>query len=141
MFAPSLPLSLTTKALGKTAVAEAVAQAPADPALFHFPLRGHRLVSVELASLVAGTKHRGEFEDRLQAIATQSRSLPTILFWNEPHNLVGSGCTEGGLAQHSQYAEMGAGARGAMQVIGGTTVSEFRQFIEKDAGLESLWRT
>ena len=116
--------------VGKTAVAEGVAQILVSkqcPA----PLRGHRLVSVELSQLVAGTKYRGEFEERLQAVlkevmndeeedengnskTTSKKKVPTILFFDEIHNLVGAGGAEGGLDASNQLKP----ALGARQTAG-----------------------
>lgn len=123
--------------LGKTAIAEGIAQVLADPEKCPVPLRGHRVVSIELASLVAGTRYRGEFEERVQSIVTEvtnPKSPPTILFLDEIHNLVGAGSAEGGLDAANLLKP--ALARGAMQVIGATTIAEYRKYIEKDAALE-----
>ncbi|KAL3816423.1 hypothetical protein ACHAXA_007359 [Cyclostephanos tholiformis] len=95
-------------------------------------LRNHRVVSLELANLVAGTKYRGEFEERLQAIVeevTDERAPPTILFID-----VGAGSAEGGIDAANMLKP--ALARGKLQVIGATTISEYRKYIEKDAALE-----
>ena len=100
-------------------------------------LRNHRVVSLELANLVAGTKYRGEFEERLQAIVeevTDDRAPPTILFIDEIHTLVGAGSAEGGIDAANMLKP--ALARGKLQVIGATTISEYRKYIEKDAALE-----
>lgn len=100
-------------------------------------LRNHRIISLELANLVAGTKYRGEFEERLQAIVeevTDERAPPTILFIDEIHTLVGAGSAEGGIDAANMLKP--ALARGKLQVIGATTISEYRKYIEKDAALE-----
>jgi ATP-dependent Clp protease ATP-binding subunit ClpC len=127
-------------------------------------LRNHRVVSLELANLVAGTKYRGEFEERLQAIVeevTNERAPPTILFIDgefvssafktstslghfiyhflllfctEIHTLVGAGSAEGGIDAANMLKP--ALSRGKLQVIGATTISEYRKYIEKDAALE-----
>lgn len=100
-------------------------------------LRGHRVVSLELANLVAGTKYRGEFEERLQSIVeevTDEKSPPTILFIDEIHTLVGAGSAEGGIDAANMLKP--ALARGKLQVIGATTIAEYRKHIEKDAALE-----
>jgi ATP-dependent Clp protease ATP-binding subunit ClpC len=107
--------------VGKTAIAEGIAQVLADPAQCPVPLRGHRLVSVELASLVAGTKYRGKFEERLQAIVaevTNPKSVPTTLFLDEIHNLVGAGGAEGGAEGGLDAANLlkPALARGALSI-------------------------
>ncbi|KAL7465415.1 hypothetical protein ACHAXS_005741 [Conticribra weissflogii] len=100
-------------------------------------LRNHRVVSLELANLVAGTKYRGEFEERLQAIVeelTDEKAPPTILFIDEIHTLVGAGSAEGGIDAANMLKP--ALARGKLQVIGATTIAEYRKYIEKDAALE-----
>ena len=100
-------------------------------------LKDYRVVSLELSTLVAGTKYRGEFEERLQAIVkevTNPKAPPTILFIDEIHNLVGAGSAEGGLDASNMLKP--ALARGEMQIIGATTIMEYRKYIEKDAALE-----
>jgi ATP-dependent Clp protease ATP-binding subunit ClpC len=121
---------------GKTAIAEGVAQLLVSD---ECPpkLKAHRLVSLELASLVAGTKYRGEFEERLQTILDEvlnPKAPPTILFVDEIHNLVGAGAAEGGMDAANLLKP--ALARGEMQLIGATTISEYRKYIEKDGALE-----
>jgi ATP-dependent Clp protease ATP-binding subunit ClpC len=100
-------------------------------------LKGHRLFSLELSNLVAGTKYRGEFEERLQSIikeVTDPKAPPTILFIDEIHNLVGAGAAEGGMDAANLLKP--ALARGELQLIGATTIMEYRKYIEKDAALE-----
>jgi len=100
-------------------------------------LKGHRVVTLELANLVAGTKYRGEFEERLQAILvelTDEKTQPTILFIDEIHTLVGAGSAEGGIDAANILKP--ALSRGKVQIIGATTISEYRKYIEKDAALE-----
>ena len=121
--------------VGKTAIAEGIAQMLVDnpPAR----LAGTRLVSLEIATLVAGTKYRGEFEERLQSIlneVTDPKAPPTILFLDEIHTLVGAGAAEGGIDGAQQLKP--ALARGQLQIIGATTIAEYRKYIEKDAALE-----
>jgi ATP-dependent Clp protease ATP-binding subunit ClpC len=123
--------------VGKTAIAEGVAQILVDPEKCPVRLRGYRLVSLELAALVAGTKYRGEFEERLQAVikeVTDPKAPPTILFLDEIHNLVGAGAAEGGMDAANLLKP--ALARGEMQIIGATTIVEYRKYVEKDAALE-----
>ncbi|EED94182.1 member of the clp superfamily, regulatory gamma subunit [Thalassiosira pseudonana CCMP1335] len=127
------PCLMGEPGVGKTAIAEGVAQILAAPNM----LRNHRIISLELANLVAGTKYRGEFEERLQAIVeevTDERAPPTILFIDEIHTLVGAGSAEGGIDAANMLKP--ALARGKLQVIGATTISEYRKYIEKDAALE-----
>ncbi len=102
-------------------------------------LKGYRVVTLELANLVAGTKYRGEFEERLQSIVEEvtneaGNAPPTILFIDEIHTLVGAGSAEGGIDAANILKP--ALARGKLQVIGATTISEYRKYIEKDMALE-----
>lgn len=123
--------------VGKTAIAEGVAQILVDEQKCPPRLRGHRLISLDLATLVAGTKYRGEFEERLQALlreVTSDKSPPTILFIDEMHNLVGAGSAEGGMDASNMLKP--ALARGELQVVGATTIMEYRKHVEKDAALE-----
>jgi ATP-dependent Clp protease ATP-binding subunit ClpC len=123
--------------VGKTAIAEGVAQILVDEKLCPARLKGHRLFSLELSNLVAGTKYRGEFEERLQSIikeVTDPKAPPTILFIDEIHNLVGAGAAEGGMDAANLLKP--ALARGELQLIGATTIMEYRKYIEKDAALE-----
>jgi ATP-dependent Clp protease ATP-binding subunit ClpA len=94
-------------------------------------------MSLELSLLVAGTKYRGEFEERLQSVlkeVTDPKAPPTILFMDELHNLVGAGAAEGGMDAANLLKP--ALARGELQVMGATTVAEYRQYIERDGALE-----
>ncbi|CAB9518151.1 protein ClpB [Seminavis robusta] len=121
--------------VGKTAIAEGIAQVLVDNPPPR--LAGYRLVSLEIATLVAGTKYRGEFEERLQNIlaeVTDPKAPPTILFLDEIHQLVGAGAAEGGIDGAQQLKP--ALARGQLQIIGATTIAEYRKYIEKDAALE-----
>jgi ATP-dependent Clp protease ATP-binding subunit ClpC len=122
--------------VGKTCIAEGIAQMIVSDQC-PTRLKGYRVMSLELATLVAGTKYRGEFEERLQAIiqeVTSPKAPPTILFIDEIHNLVGAGAAEGGMDAANLLKP--ALARGQLQVIGATTISEYRKYIEKDAALE-----
>jgi len=121
--------------VGKTAIAEGIAQMLVDNPPPR--LSGYRLVSIEMATLVAGTKYRGEFEERLQGIIEEvcnPKAPPTILFLDEIHNLVGAGSAEGGMDAANLLKP--ALARGQLQVVGATTFAEYRKYIEKDAALE-----
>ena len=123
--------------VGKTAIAEGVAQVLVDEAKCPKRLHGYRLISLELSNLVAGTKYRGEFEERLQSVlseVTNPKAPPTILFIDEIHNLVGAGAAEGGMDAANMLKP--ALARGELQLIGATTIMEYRKYIEKDAALE-----
>ena len=118
--------------MGKTALAEGLALRMAagevPPAL-----RGKRLFSLELGLLVADTKYRGEFEERLRTVLDELDNS-TILFIDEIHTLVGAGSAEGGIDAANLLKP--ALARGRLQCIGATTLAEYRKHIEKDAALE-----
>jgi ATP-dependent Clp protease ATP-binding subunit ClpC len=123
----------------ETAIAEGVAQLLVDEDTSKCPskLQGYRLISLELSQLVSGTKYRGEFEERLQAILKEledPKAPPTILFIDEIHNLVGAGAAEGGIDMANILKPYLA--RGQLQLIGATTIAEYRKYIEKDAALE-----
>jgi len=128
------PALIGEPGVGKTAVAEALAlslargQCPED-------LRGKRLVSLDLSSMVAGTKYRGEFEERVKNILAEvHRAGDVILFLDELHTIVGAGSAEGAIdAANILKPALG---RGDLQVIGATTTEEYRRYIEKDAALE-----
>ena len=95
------------------------------------------MVSLELSSLVAGTRYRGDFEERLKAVVnevTEEENGRVILFIDELHTIVGAGSAEGGIDAANILKP--ALARGELQVIGATTVDEYRQHVEKDAALE-----
>jgi ATP-dependent Clp protease ATP-binding subunit ClpC len=162
------PCLMGEPGVGKTAIAEGIAQILAAPKMLETAdeifdrdedgefiekarverlkvlasqcparLKGYRVVTLELANLVAGTKYRGEFEERLQAIVeevTNDLAPPTILFIDEIHTLVGAGSAEGGIDAANILKP--ALARGKLQVIGATTIAEYRKYIEKDMALE-----
>ncbi len=129
------PLLLGDPGVGKTAIVEGVAQrlvngdAPER-------LRQVRIVELSMGTLVAGTKYRGTFEERLKAILKEARSNPGIvLFIDEIHTLVGAGRTEGGSLDAANILKP-ALARGEIHVIGATTLGEFRKHFESDSALE-----
>eukprot|EP00561_Arcocellulus_cornucervis_P012084 CAMPEP_0185800320 /NCGR_PEP_ID=MMETSP1322-20130828/821_1 /TAXON_ID=265543 /ORGANISM="Minutocellus polymorphus, Strain RCC2270" /LENGTH=896 /DNA_ID=CAMNT_0028495961 /DNA_START=21 /DNA_END=2711 /DNA_ORIENTATION=- len=97
-------------------------------------LEGYRVISVELASLVAGTANRGDFEKRVQSLVREAGSSKTILFIDEIHTLIGTGGGDGGLNAANLLKP--ALARGELQVIGATTTTEYRTYIERDGALE-----
>ncbi len=120
--------------VGKTAVAEALAQAIADGRVPE-DLKGKRLLSLDMASMVAGTKYRGEFEERVRNILQEIRRAgDVILFLDELHTVVGAGSAEGAIdAANLLKPALG---RGELRVVGATTLEEYRRYIEKDVALE-----
>ena len=124
--------------VGKTAIAEGLAQRMAAG---NVPpqLREKRLMSLNMANLVAGTKYRGEFEERLRDVLAEiRRSGDVILFVDEMHTIVGAGAAEGAIdAANILKPALG---RGELQMLGATTLEEYRKFIEKDPALERRFR-
>ncbi len=124
--------------VGKTAIAEGLAQ---RMAVGNVPpqLKDKRLVSLNMASLVAGTKYRGEFEERLRDLLAEiHRSGDVILFVDEMHTIIGAGAAEGAIdAANILKPALG---RGEVQMLGATTREEYRKYIEKDAALERRFR-
>ena len=124
--------------VGKTAIAEGLAQ---RMAMGNVPpqLKEKRLVSLNMASLVAGTKYRGEFEERLRDLLAEiRRSGDVILFVDEMHTIVGAGAAEGAIDAANIFKP--ALGRGEIQILGATTREEYRKFIEKDAALDRRFR-
>jgi len=99
-------------------------------------LQGFRVVSVDMASLIAGMKFRGDFEERIQKLIQEASSTPTILFIDELHTLIGAGGGGGDGGMNAANLMKPALARGEIRVIGATTIAEYRQYIEKDGALE-----
>ncbi len=120
--------------VGKTAVVEGLAQRIADGNIPDL-LSGKRIVTLDIPAMIAGAKYRGEFEERLKAVMEEVRqSDEVILFIDEIHTIVGAGAAEG--AVDAANILKPALARGEIQLIGATTLSEYRKHIEKDAALE-----
>lgn len=128
------PVLLGEPGVGKTAVAEGLAQ---EIAAGNVPelLKGKRVFSLDLSSVVAGAKYRGEFEDRLKkAIEEITKAGNIILFVDEMHTIIGAGAAEGAIdAANILKPSL---ARGELQLIGATTLNEYRKYVEKDAALE-----
>jgi ATP-dependent Clp protease ATP-binding subunit ClpC len=129
------PVLVGEPGVGKTAIAEGLARRIVEervPAV----LRGRRVIALDLAGMVAGTKYRGEFEERLKGVLAELEASPgqTVLFIDELHTLVGAGASEG--AMDAAQILKPALARGEIQVMGATTLDEYRKHIEKDAALE-----
>lgn len=129
------PLLLGDPGVGKTAIVEGVAQALASPEAPE-RLKDLRLIELSMGSLLAGTKYRGTFEERLKDIIREARENPGIvLFIDEIHTLVGAGRTEGGSLDAANILKP-ALARGEITVIGATTVAEYRKHFEADSALD-----
>ncbi|MBS7531411.1 ATP-dependent Clp protease ATP-binding subunit [Hazenella sp. IB182353] len=128
------PVLIGEPGVGKTAVAEGLAQRIVDGEIPEI-LRGKRVMTLDMGTVVAGTKYRGEFEDRLKKIMDEIRQAGNvILFIDELHTLIGAGGAEGAIDASNILKP--ALARGDLQCIGATTLDEYRKYIEKDAALE-----
>jgi len=128
------PVLIGEPGVGKTAIAEGLAQKIIGEDVPE-PLLGKRLVTLDLAGLVAGTKYRGQFEERLKNIMNEIRqSQDIILFIDELHTLVGTGAAEGAIDAANMLKP--SLSRGEIQCIGATTLDEYRKYIEKDGALE-----
>lgn len=127
------PVLVGDPGVGKTAIVEGLAQAIIEGRVPPV-LRGARIVSVDLAGVVAGTKYRGEFEERLRQIIEELKNAKVVAFIDELHTLIGAGGAEGTLdAANILKPPL---SRGEIQVIGATTTGEYHRYIEKDAALE-----
>ncbi|MGI6092620.1 MAG: ATP-dependent Clp protease ATP-binding subunit [Negativicutes bacterium] len=128
------PVLIGEPGVGKTAVAEGLAQRIIDNRVPEI-LRGKRVISLNMAGIVAGAKYRGEFEERLKKIMDEIRQAGNvILFLDELHTLIGAGAAEGAIDAANILKP--ALARGELQTIGATTLNEYKKYIEKDAALE-----
>ena len=128
------PALIGEPGVGKTAIAEGLAQRVIKGEVPE-PLKDRRVITLDLAGLVAGTKYRGEFEERLKKVMKEiTQRGDIILFIDELHNLVGAGAAEGAIDASNIIKP--ALARGELQCIGATTLNEFRKHIEKDSALE-----
>src|SRR6187401_261605 len=133
------PVLLGEAGVGKTAIVEGLAQLVVDSNVPEL-LRERRIVVLDLAMMVAGTKYRGQFEERIKAVMNEvRRAKNTILFIDELHTLVGAGGAEGAIDASNVLKP--ALARGEVQCIGATTLDEYRKYIEKDGALERRFQT
>src|SRR5215831_166817 len=133
------PVLLGEAGVGKTAIVEGLAQLVVDSNVPEL-LRDRRIVVLDLAMMVAGTKYRGQFEERIKAVMNEvRRAKNTILFIDELHTLVGAGGAEGAIDASNVLKP--ALARGEVQCIGATTLDEYRKYIEKDGALERRFQT
>ncbi len=129
------PVLIGDAGVGKTAIVEGLAQQIIDKNVPEI-LKGKRILSLDMGALVAGSKYRGEFEDRLKAVMDEIKKGKgeIILFIDEMHTIVGAGAAEGAIDASNMLKP--ALARGELQCIGATTLNEYRKYIEKDAALE-----
>src|SRR5213596_420016 len=133
------PVLLGEAGVGKTAIAEGLAQEIASGNVPEL-LRDKRVITLDLALMVAGTKYRGQFEERIKAVMDEiRRSKNVILFIDELHTIVGAGSAEG--AMDASNIIKPALSRGELQCVGATTMNEYRKYIEKDAALERRFQT
>ncbi|KPK97049.1 MAG: hypothetical protein AMJ95_11140 [Omnitrophica WOR_2 bacterium SM23_72] len=133
------PVLLGEAGVGKTAIVEGLAQAIVAGNVPEV-LKNKRIIVLDLALMVAGTKYRGQFEERIKAVMEEiKRSQDVIIFIDELHTLVGAGAAEGAIdASNILKPSL---SRGEMQCIGATTMDEYRKYIEKDAALERRFQT
>ncbi|MFH1655476.1 MAG: ATP-dependent Clp protease ATP-binding subunit [Candidatus Omnitrophota bacterium] len=133
------PVLLGEAGVGKTAIVEGLAQSIIAGNVPEI-LRGKRMVILDLALMIAGTKYRGQFEERIKAVMDEiKRSADIIIFIDELHTLVGAGAAEGAIDASNILKP--ALSRGEIQCIGATTLNEYRKHIEKDAALERRFQT
>jgi ATP-dependent Clp protease ATP-binding subunit ClpC len=131
------PVLIGDPGVGKTAIVDGIAQRIADGAVPE-PLRNRRLLVLDLPAMLAGTKYRGEFEERLTAVIDEvtAAARTVVLFLDELHTVIGAGAGAEGGAMDASSMLKPALARGDLQLIGATTVDEYRRHIERDPALE-----
>jgi ATP-dependent Clp protease ATP-binding subunit ClpC len=133
------PVLIGEPGVGKTAIVEGLAQLIAGG---NCPdaLKDHRVLSLDMAAVIAGTKYRGQFEERLKAVINEiAQNRNIILFIDELHTLVGAGAAEGAVDASNMLKP--ALARGELQCVGASTLNEYRKYIEKDGALERRFQT
>ncbi len=128
------PVLIGEPGVGKTAIVEGLAQLIARGEITE-ALKDHRVLALDMAAVIAGTKYRGQFEERLKAVMSEiQQARNVILFIDEMHTLVGAGAAEGAIDASNMLKP--ALARGELQCIGASTLNEYRKYIEKDGALE-----
>ncbi len=128
------PVLIGEPGVGKTAIVEGLAQLISKDEVTE-ALKGHRVLALDMAAVIAGTKYRGQFEERLKAVMNEiSQNKNVVLFIDELHTLVGAGAAEGAIDASNMLKP--ALARGELQCIGASTLNEYRKYIEKDGALE-----
>jgi ATP-dependent Clp protease ATP-binding subunit ClpC len=133
------PVLIGEPGVGKTAIVEGLAQLIATGECPD-ALRDHRVLSLDMAAVIAGTKYRGQFEERLKAVMNEiAQNKNVILFIDELHTLVGAGAAEGAIDASNMLKP--ALARGELQCVGASTLNEYRKYIEKDGALERRFQT
>jgi ATP-dependent Clp protease ATP-binding subunit ClpC len=133
------PVLIGEAGVGKTAIVEGLAQLIAAGSAPD-SLRTHRVLALDMAAVIAGTKYRGQFEERLKAVMNEIAQNKTIvLFIDELHTLVGAGAAEGAIDASNMLKP--ALARGELQCVGASTLNEYRKYIEKDGALERRFQT
>src|SRR5574337_1209778 len=133
------PVLIGEPGVGKTALVEGLALLIAQAACPDV-LRDHRVLSLDMAAVIAGTKYRGQFEERLKAVMNEiAQNKQIILFIDELHTLVGAGAAEGAIDASNMLKP--ALARGELQCVGASTLNEYRKYIEKDGALERRFQT
>ncbi|MBI4544031.1 MAG: ATP-dependent Clp protease ATP-binding subunit [Gemmatimonadetes bacterium] len=133
------PVLIGEPGVGKTAIVEGLAQLIARGEVAD-SLKDHRVLALDMAAVIAGTKYRGQFEERLKAIMNEiAQNRNIILFIDELHTLVGAGAAEGAIDASNMLKP--ALARGELQCVGASTLNEYRKYIEKDGALERRFQT
>src|SRR5690348_17062367 len=133
------PVLIGEPGVGKTAIVEGLAQLIANGECPE-SLRDHRVLSLDMAAVIPGTKYRGQFEERLKAVMNEiAQNKQIILFIDELHTLVGAGAAEGAIDASNMLKP--ALARGELQCVGASTLNEYRKYIEKDGALERRFQT
>ena len=133
------PVLIGEPGVGKTAIVEGLAQLIANGECPE-SLRDHRVLSLDMAAVIAGSKYRGQFEERLKAVMNEiAQNKNIVLFIDELHTLVGAGAAEGAIDASNMLKP--ALARGELQCVGASTLNEYRKYIEKDGALERRFQT